>query len=147
MSYLAKPINRCAQTGCFGIPEYRKSFCKKHSQNQNTFAQNKTSNAYKTAHWNNQRNLTLMTNPLCSSCRAYNRVTPATMVDHVWRWRDIGPVAMKENWFQSLCLPCHGVKSALEEKGIYRYFAAMKDYKLDDYFKLVKRTESRPLGL
>ena len=147
MVYLAKPITRCAQVGCLATTQYMTSFCKKHAQNKSHLPKKKSYAPYQTAFWNHQRTRTLASHPLCEACKAYNRIRQAQMVDHVWRWKHIGKSAMKDNWFQSLCISCHTAKTILEEQGIYRYYPTLTDYSLADYHVLVKRSERRHLGL
>ena len=48
------------------------------------------------------------------------------------------------NVFQSLCPECHGVKSALEKKGVFRHYVQPEviDYELSDYKKVLENHES-----
>lgn len=59
-------------------------------------------------------------------------VRAATVVDHVFPWRAIGPAAFRVNRFQSLCGPCHSAKGALESRGVCREFG-VRDWALADY--------------
>lgn len=72
---------------------------------------------YKTTRWQAIRSYQLSTEPLCRTCRAEGRATPATVCDHIEPHKGdldkffTGP-------FQSLCAPCHdGIKQSIERKG------------------------------
>ena len=131
----------CAIFGCQKAPIYRKSYCKEHAQNN---PMDYSRNAgYRSASWKTTRGNTLSSGCLCESCKQYGRITNATVVDHVWNWKKIDSVALVANWFQSLCVSCHSVKTSLESRGIYRHFPTMTDYNLEDYWRLVRRNEHR----
>lgn len=53
----------------------------------------------------------LAAEPLCRMCAAEGRVTAATLVDHIVPIEDGGAVLADAN-LQSLCIPCHGIKTA-----------------------------------
>jgi hypothetical protein len=62
------------------------------------------------------------------------RITAANHVDHVFPWAAIGDHAFTRNLWQSLCAECHGVKSGLEKRGLFRHYVSpIKDYALQDY--------------
>ena len=96
--------------------------------------------AYKHKSWESIRMGQLSKNPLCQSCILENRVTMASHIDHLFAWRHVGNHAFVNNVFQSLCLPCHALKSASERKGQYIHYA--KDgaitYTLADYDSVVR---------
>jgi len=89
--------------------------------------------------WDAIRNLVLSKTPLCSSCQCNGHVNMASHVDHLFAWSAIGEHAFMRNVFQPLCSECHGIKSALEKKGIFRYYVQPKpiDYQLHDYQKVL----------
>lgn len=64
-------------------------------------------------------------------------VRAASVVDHVWPWRAIGPHAFRANRMQSLCPECHSVKTALEQRGVCREFG-VRDWSLADYLGAVR---------
>lgn len=72
--------------------------------------------------WERLRGWRLGEEPLCRACAAQGRVTAATEVDHIKRFRladgtiDHGLRLNPANT-QSLCQPCHAAKSAEERKG------------------------------
>ena len=68
--------------------------------------------------------------PLCQSCALAGRVTQAQHVDHIVPWKRLGPWAFTIGPFQSLCGPCHSVKTGLESRGVFRHYT---DYGPIDY--------------
>jgi 5-methylcytosine-specific restriction endonuclease McrA len=70
--------------------------------------------------------------PLCAACKDQGLIRAASVVDHVWPWRSIGPDAFRVNRFQSLCPDCHSVKTGLESRGVMREYG-VKDWTLRDY--------------
>lgn len=65
--------------------------------------------------WRKARAVFLANNPLCAECLKGNKVTPATVVDHVQAHRgDRDKFWTEENW-QSLCEYHHNQKTARGE--------------------------------
>lgn len=54
----------------------------------------------------------LQTHPLCVMCQAKGRVTAATVPDHIKALVNGG--ADTEENLQSLCAPCHAIKTAAD---------------------------------
>jgi 5-methylcytosine-specific restriction protein A len=70
-----------------------------------------------TRQWELARATYLADHPLCVQCRQAGRVEVATVVDHVVPHKgNMDLFWRRENW-QSLCAPCHGVKTAREDGG------------------------------
>ena len=70
---------------------------------------------YKLARWREIRAAQLAVEPLCRSCAARGRVTPASVCDHVVPHR--GDAALF--WggpFQSLCTTCHSAEKQRQER-------------------------------
>jgi 5-methylcytosine-specific restriction protein A len=89
---------------------------------------------YKTAAWESIRARQLSANPLCAACLIDGRITAASHVDHVFPWAAIGPHAFTRNYFQSLCPQCHGIKSGLEKRGVFRHYTdKAQDFAAQDY--------------
>lgn len=58
-------------------------------------------------------------NPLCVHCLAVNRISAATVVDHVVPHKgDMRLFWDRSNW-QALCETCHNRKTATEDKGTW----------------------------
>lgn len=69
-----------------------------------------------TARWQSVRDLQLQEQPLCESCLAGGHTTPATQVDHVVPLRVRPDLAFDLANLQSICVPCHALKSARERQ-------------------------------
>lgn len=72
--------------------------------------------------WQRLRDWRLADEPLCRMCKAQGRVTAATEVDHIKRFRlPDGTIDHKlrlcPSNTQSLCQPCHAAKTADERRG------------------------------
>jgi 5-methylcytosine-specific restriction enzyme A len=110
-------------------------YCDTHTQSKAPTIGRKAFNAqYKTAAWESMRARQLSADPLCAACLIDGRITAASHVDHVFPWAAIGPHAFTRNYFQSLCPQCHGIKSGLEKRGVFRHYTAQAhDYTVQDY--------------
>ena len=129
------PLDQCAHYQC-KAPSIRGSvYCIDHAPAQKTSIERKAFNApYKSKAWENIRARQLSTSPLCAACLIDGRITQANHVDHVFAWAAIGPHAFTRNLFQSLCPECHGVKSGLEKRGVFRHYTdKAHDYTAQDY--------------
>lgn len=73
---------------------------------------------YNTPRWKAERKRWLQLYPLCVVCQAAGRISAATVVDHIQPHR--GDQALfwdSKNW-QSLCKPCHDLKTAGETRAV-----------------------------
>ena len=75
---------------------------------------------YSTARWTKRRRHQLAAEPLCQPCLERGRVTPATVADHVTRWRgtqnEIDAFTLTP--LVSMCPSCHsGLKQQYEKRG------------------------------
>ena len=71
---------------------------------------------YDSPAWRKLRLHQLRQEPCCRACAASDRVTPATVADHIEPVRDGADFFDGAN-LQSLCLRCHAKKSAKESHG------------------------------
>lgn len=70
--------------------------------------------------WQRAREWFLKSNPLCVRCASGNRVTVATVVDHIIAHKgDMSLFWDRDNW-QALCKACHDTKTAREDGGFGR---------------------------
>lgn len=80
--------------------------------------------SYGFAVWKNARALHLSQNPLCAFHLERGMPVPATVVDHIKRWRSGATRAIRwalfldPNNFQSLCATCHNSDKQIEERGV-----------------------------
>lgn len=129
------PLNQCATYQC-KAPSIRGSvYCIEHAPTKTVTKDRHSFNApYKTAAWASIRTRQLSREPLCAACKLDGRITQANHVDHVFPWSAIGEQAFTRNLFQSLCPECHGIKSGLEKRGVFRcYTDKAHDYTVQDY--------------
>lgn len=110
-----KPPAACKRPGCAGLVRngvcsvcgpVRRQSAAEHDARRGNFRQR----GYDTR-WDKVRAMHLQKEPLCRMCQIAGRVTQATMVDHIVPIRDGGALLDDDN-LQSLCIACHGVKTA-----------------------------------
>lgn len=129
------PRAQCDEYQCKAPSVKGSRYCEAHTPNKAPTIERQAFNAqYKTAAWQSIRARQLSKNPLCAACLIDGRITQANHVDHVFPWAAIGGQAFTRNLFQSLCSECHGIKSGLEKRGIFRHYTAQAhDYTAQDY--------------
>lgn len=71
---------------------------------------------YNCARWRNGRLRFLEKNPLCVICLAEDKITEANIVDHIKQHRGDEKLFYSESNWQSLCVKCHGLKTASETR-------------------------------
>lgn len=62
--------------------------------------------------WRKARETWLTKEPLCVSCKAMGRVTPASVVDHITPHRGDSKLFWNTSNWQSLCEKCHNSKTS-----------------------------------
>jgi 5-methylcytosine-specific restriction protein A len=129
------PRDQCSSYRCKAASIKGSVFCVEHAPIQKTSKGRQEFNAlYKKAAWSSIRARQLSANPLCAACLVEDRITLANHVDHLFAWAAIGEHAFTRNLFQSLCAECHGIKSGLEKRGIFRHYTQKPhDYTIEDY--------------
>lgn len=129
------PRSQCDHYHCKAPSVKGSRYCEAHTPSKAATVDRQAFNAsYKTAAWQSIRARQLSSQPLCAACLMDGRITQANHVDHVFPWATIGPHAFARNLFQSLCPECHGVKSGLEKRGIFRHYTQhAHDYTQQDY--------------
>jgi 5-methylcytosine-specific restriction protein A len=129
--------NKCAQLGCHAPKVKGSQYCVDHGAKPDTMSDDRRSfNAmYRSRFWASMRQGQLSRHPLCASCMAQGIVTQGDHVDHLFPWAKIGKDAFTRNLFQTLCAPCHSVKTSHEQRGDILHFTpdGVKTYKLTDY--------------
>lgn len=119
------PATQCAHYRCKAPTVPGSIYCQDHAPTRKARPDKVQADAaYNTTTWRSIRAIQLSRQPLCQACALAGRVTAAQHVDHVIPWKKIGPQAFTSNLFQSLCAPCHSVKTGLESRGIFRHYAA-----------------------
>ena len=64
--------------------------------------------------WRDARAAQLQREPMCRLCRKYNKLTLATVVDHIIDIEHGGDMLDQSN-LQSVCVPCHARKTRIDE--------------------------------
>ena len=131
----SSPPTQCDEYQCKAPSIKGSRYCIEHSTSKPIGIERQAFNApYKTAAWAKIRARQLSTNPLCAACLIDGRITQADHVDHLFSWQAIGQQAFTRNIFQSLCIQCHGAKSGLEKRGVFRHYVnPPHDYSVNDY--------------
>ena len=129
------PRAQCDEYQCKAQSVKGSRYCETHTQSKAPTVDRQAFNAkYKSKAWEGIRARQLSANPLCAACLIDGRITQANHVDHVFPWAAIGPHAFTRNLFQSLCPECHGIKSGLEKRGVFRHYTdTPRDYTAQDY--------------
>lgn len=111
-----KPLRPCKYPGC---PELTEGYyCKEHQREMNR-EYNRSNRPYKklynSSRWKELRQYRLNTQPLCVECLKNDRITPATVVDHIKPHKGDEELFYDFNNLQSLCKSCHDRKTAKED--------------------------------
>lgn len=112
----SKPNRPCKKNGCPNFSMRGYSFCEMHqkiSWKKNQIEREDDDSFYRSSVWLSLRSKHLRDEPLCRGCKKLDRVTAASMVDHILPIRD-GGEQLDENNLQSLCESCHARKRARE---------------------------------
>lgn len=136
------PRPQCNQYGCKAPTIKGSVYCTEHAPNQELTKDRVAFNKpYKTRAWEVIRTKQLTAQPLCQCCLLSGRITSANHVDHLFAWSQLDPSAFRINAFQSLCINCHAIKSALEKRGIFRHYtpSGERDYSITDYQSVINR--------
>lgn len=139
------PISKCSEFGCKNLCATGKSVCATHAPKLKTKVERETFNKfYKLVAWDTLRKRQFSIQPLCQACMLNGHIAMASHLDHLFAWNHIGEGAFMRNVFQSLCPECHGVKSGLEKKGIFRHYVQPEpmDYSIDQYESVVTHHEN-----
>lgn len=111
-----KPKTPCRYPGCDKLVDGR--YCEEHQKltdkQYNQYQRDlKVQRFYQSPEWRAVRRRKLNQNPLCEECLKHNKVTPATIVDHIKPIKQ-GGEPFNMNNLQSLCTECHSRKSVQE---------------------------------
>ena len=111
-----KPKGMCSYPGCPELTNDR--FCEGHRKQEDRRYDRENrpyKKLYNSSRWQRLRKQFLMRHPLCVECKKRDRVTPATVVDHVIPHKGNEELFWnQENW-QALCKSCHDRKTAKED--------------------------------
>jgi len=112
-----RPKRPCKYPCC---PELvQEGYCDKHAKDKQSYDRYRGSSTERgyDAKWRKARAVYLAKHPLCIVCMKDNKITPATVVDHIKPHKgDMVLFWDRSNW-QSLCKRCHDIKTATEDGG------------------------------
>ena len=139
------PTNgKCSHLACKNPRSKYSTFCLEHGGRDTQLSyrneeRDKAHALYLTAQWQKHRVVQLSGHPLCACCYTRGIITPATEVDHVFPWRQLGRQAFYLNLFQSLCHDCHSHKTQEERKGKVLHYTKgiVMTYRVVDYSQVI----------
>lgn len=108
----------CCHPGC---KEYgtHKGYCADHQKDRQLYDERRGSSNARgyTGAWRRARKVFLSAHPLCVECMKTNKVTAATVVDHVIPHKGDKALFWDESNWQPMCAPCHSSKTVKEDMG------------------------------
>lgn len=132
------PRTQCAHMGCKAPSVPHSRWCVDHGPTMASKAPSRVDgDLYKGQAWASMRAAQLSKYPLCAGCKTRGIIESANVVDHIIPWRTIGREYFRTIPLQSLCIPCHSIKTGLESRGIYRAFG-YRDFRPDDIPSLIE---------
>ena len=120
------PQKPCAQSGCSALAVQGETYCAKHKQakqKQKKEQDKKRGPSCKRGYgrvWQKYRLIYLTEHPICMECKKQNRITPATVVDHIKAHKGDMELFWEKDNHQALCKKCHDRKTAREDGGFGR---------------------------
>ena len=108
----------CNKQGCPELVEYGNAYCDKHLKEHKVYKRtNRKKQTMYNRRWQIYRKTFLSDNPFCVVCIAENRLTPATVVDHIVPHKDDYDLFWDVNNHQPMCKRCHDRKTATHDGG------------------------------
>jgi 5-methylcytosine-specific restriction protein A len=116
-----RALKFCAWSGCSELVSGDR-YCQEHSKQSQRQADERRGSANErgyTNRWQKARKIYLSHHPMCAECLFNERLTPATVVDHIIPHKgDYELFWDKDNW-QPLCKKCHDKKTFTETRPNY----------------------------
>lgn len=113
-----KPKRPCKYPGCAVLVE--SGYCEKHKKNTQVQYDKHRGTAHQRGYdtrWRRYRESYLRSHPLCVKCYKDNRITIATVIDHIIPHKGDMVLFWDSNNHQPLCKQCHDKKTAKEDGG------------------------------
>lgn len=107
----------CRHPGCPSLTAGR--YCTEHEVASNKARGSAADRGYNNK-WQKERHRFLKSNPLCLECKTNNKITAATVVDHIIPHRGDKQLMWDESNWQPLCKRCHDRKTATKDGGFGR---------------------------
>ena len=111
------PKRACRQPGCREL--VNKGFCRQHAHKYDKHRGTAAQRGYD-GRWRKYRKGFLADNPFCVECLKYDRLTAATVIDHVTPHKGDQELFWDLDNHQALCEQCHNKKSASKDGGFGR---------------------------
>ncbi len=108
-----KPLKPCKHQGCAELTDG--SYCDQHKGVHVNDRSNAAERGYDSK-WRTARNRFLKANPLCGKCKEQDKLTKATVVDHIKPHRGDKVLFWDESNWQALCKSCHDTKTMTEDR-------------------------------
>ncbi len=113
-----RALRICKHIGCQAL--VTEGYCELHKkenhQRYDRYRGSSTERGYDSK-WRQYREAYLKEHPLCVKCLKINRVTPATVVDHIIPHKGDKNLFWDTQNHQALCKNCHDKKTAREDGG------------------------------
>ena len=100
------PKRPCRHPGCPNLSDG--VYCEQH---RGLYARESAAQRGYDARWQRTREAFLKRNPLCAQCLRENRLTPATVVDHIVPHRGDEKLFWDQGNWQAICKTCHDKKT------------------------------------
>jgi 5-methylcytosine-specific restriction protein A len=112
-----KPLKPCNKAGCHELT--RESYCEQHKKEKHQYDKNRGTAAQRGygAKWRKARKYYLSANPLCVKCREEDKLSVATVVDHITPHKGDKGLFWDQNNWAALCASCHSRKTVQEDGG------------------------------
>lgn len=114
-----KPKKPCKHAGCPRLTNGH--YCDQHAKLHINDRESAFERGYNNG-WKNASKRFLAKHPFCVECERINKLTPATVVDHIRPHRGDKILFWDESNWQPLCKKCHDRKTrTIEQHQEYRY--------------------------
>ena len=122
-----KPKKLCNRAGCRELVDYEQQYCTKHTKDKEKIDykaiykrrrsyESKYLTFYHSQAWVKLSKSFRAAHPLCEECKKHGIIRGAQQVDHIIPIKDDWENRLNTNNLQSLCVSCHSLKTAQEQK-------------------------------
>lgn len=112
-----RPKKPCTKAGCTKLADNGTSRCELHKPERVNYKRNADYTSMYNWQWKKVRARYLKEHPLCVSCYADGKLTPANVIDHIKPHKGDKELFWNEDNYQALCKSCHDSKTATEDGG------------------------------
>ena len=116
-----RPLKSCNKVGCPELIEAGNTYCDKHRieriNRYERYERDQKSKKLYRYRWQKTSKYFLSHNPLCVECKKNDKVTAATVTDHIIPHKGDKKLFWDRSNWQALCKRCHDKKTAKEDGG------------------------------